>query len=27
VGENLAQNEAGQTHEFVGGQVRAALAG
>ena len=26
-GENLAQNEAGQTHEFVGGQVRAALAG
>ena len=26
VGENLAQNEAGQTHEFVGGQVRAALA-
>ena len=27
VGENLAQNEAGQTHEFVGTQVRAALAG
>lgn len=27
VGENLAQNEAGETHEFVGGQVRAALAG
>ncbi|MBU0704714.1 MAG: triose-phosphate isomerase, partial [Chloroflexi bacterium] len=27
VGENLAQNEAGQTHEFVGGQVRTALAG
>jgi triosephosphate isomerase len=27
VGENLAQKEAGQTHEFVGGQVRAALAG
>ena len=27
VGENLAQNEAGQTHEFVGAQVRAALAG
>jgi triosephosphate isomerase len=27
VGENLSQNEAGQTHEFVGGQVRAALAG
>jgi len=27
VGENLAQNEAGQTHEFVGGQVRSALAG
>ena len=27
VGENLVQNEAGQTHEFVGGQVRAALAG
>lgn len=26
VGENLAQNEAGQTHEFVGGQVAAALA-
>jgi triosephosphate isomerase len=26
VGENLAQNEAGQTHEFVGAQVRAALA-
>ncbi len=27
VGENLAQNEAGQTHEFVSGQVRAALRG
>jgi triosephosphate isomerase len=27
VGENLAQNEAGQTDEFVGRQVRAALAG
>ena len=27
VGEDLVQNEAGQTHEFVGGQVRAALAG
>ena len=27
VGENLAQNEGGQTHQFVGGQVRAALAG
>lgn len=27
VGENLTQNEAGQTHELVGGQVRAALAG
>ena len=27
VGENLAQNEAGQTHEFVGEQVRSALAG
>lgn len=27
VGENLAQNEAGQTHEFVSGQVRSALAG
>jgi triosephosphate isomerase len=26
VGENLAQNEAGQTREFVGGQVTAALA-
>jgi len=26
VGENLAQNEDGQTHEFVGGQVGAALA-
>ena len=25
VGENLAQNEAGQTHAFVGGQVRAAF--
>jgi len=27
VGENLAQNEAGQTQAVVGGQVRAALAG
>jgi triosephosphate isomerase len=27
VGENLSQNEAHQTHQFVGGQVRAALAG
>jgi triosephosphate isomerase len=27
VGENLEQNEAGQTHAFVGEQVRAALAG
>jgi triosephosphate isomerase len=27
VGENLAQNEAGETHEFVGGQVQTALAG
>jgi triosephosphate isomerase len=27
VGENLVQNEAGETHAFVGGQVRAALAG
>jgi triosephosphate isomerase len=27
VGEDLAQNEAGQTHAFVGQQVRAALAG
>lgn len=27
VGENLAQNEAGQTEAFVGGQVRAACAG
>jgi len=27
VGENLAQNEAGQTAEFVGRQVRAALEG
>ncbi|MCP4543091.1 MAG: triose-phosphate isomerase [Chloroflexi bacterium] len=26
VGENLTQNEAGQTHEFVGKQVSAALA-
>ncbi|HEX7589007.1 MAG TPA: triose-phosphate isomerase [Anaerolineae bacterium] len=25
VGENLAQNESGQTHAFVGGQVRAAF--
>lgn len=27
VGESLEQNEAGETHEFVGGQVRAALDG
>ena len=27
VGENLAQNQAGQTATFVGGQVRAAYAG
>ena len=27
VGENLEQNEAGQTHAFVGEQVHAALAG
>ena len=27
VGENLAQNEAGETVEFVGGQVKAAFAG
>lgn len=27
VGESLAQNEAGETAYFVGGQVRAALAG
>ncbi|MGD2078984.1 MAG: triose-phosphate isomerase [Chloroflexota bacterium] len=27
VGESLAQNEAGQTHDFVSGQVRAAFAG
>jgi triosephosphate isomerase len=27
VGESLAQNEAGETHTFVGGQVRAAFAG
>jgi triosephosphate isomerase len=27
VGENLAQNEANETHVFVGGQVRTALAG
>ncbi|GIL13575.1 MAG: triose-phosphate isomerase [Chloroflexi bacterium] len=27
VGESLAQNEAGETQTFVGGQVRAALAG
>lgn len=27
VGENLAQNEAGQTESFVGGQVAAALEG
>jgi len=27
VGENLEQNEAGETHAFVGGQVRAAFDG
>jgi triosephosphate isomerase len=27
VGENLAQNEAGQTESFVGAQVRSAMAG
>ena len=27
VGENLEQNQAGETEEFVGGQVRAALEG
>lgn len=27
VGESLEQNEAGQTHDFVGSQVRAALDG
>ena len=27
VGESLEQNEAGKTHEFVSGQVRAALEG
>lgn len=27
VGESLAQNEAGETHVFVSGQVKAALAG
>ncbi len=27
VGENLAQNEAGETNSFVGGQVRAAFDG
>jgi len=27
VGESLAQNQAGETHSFVGGQVKAALAG
>ena len=27
VGESLNQNEAGETHEFVNGQVRAAFAG
>lgn len=27
VGETLAQNETGETHEFVSGQVRAAFAG
>jgi triosephosphate isomerase len=27
VGENLEQNRAGKTHEFVSGQVKAALAG
>ncbi len=27
VGENLEQNEAGQTHDFVSGQLRSALQG
>jgi triosephosphate isomerase len=27
VGESLAQNEAGETHDFVSGQVKAAFAG
>ncbi len=27
VGENLEQNQAGETHQFIGGQVRAALEG
>lgn len=27
IGESLAQNEAGETHSFVGGQVKAGLAG
>jgi triosephosphate isomerase (TIM) len=27
VGESLEQNEAGETHDFVSGQVRAAFAG
>jgi triosephosphate isomerase len=27
VGESLQQNEAGQTHDFVSGQVKAALSG
>jgi triosephosphate isomerase len=27
VGETLAQNESGQTHDFVSGQVKAAFAG
>ena len=27
VGETLSQNEAGETHDFVSGQVRAAFAG
>jgi triosephosphate isomerase len=27
VGENVEQNEAGETHTFVGGQVRSALSG
>src|SRR5690606_16626956 len=27
VGENLAQNEAGETNAFVGGQVKGAFAG
>lgn len=27
VGESLAQNQAGETHSFVGGQVKAALDG